>query len=206
MTNLLLVISSPRNGASLSSKVARELVDKLLAAHPGATLTVRDLAAEPLPHIGDDYVAGRNLPADQRSPAQAEAVAIADRLTEELQAADVVVLASAMINFGISSTLKSWFDYLLRAGITFSYGADGAKGLVTGKKAYLVAARGGIYSEGPTKAIDFQEPYVRHLLGFMGITDVETVLVEGAALGPEAAERSLTTALDHVAEITAQAA
>ena len=206
MTNILLVISSPRNGSSNSTKVARELTDRLVAANPGATLSVRDLNAEPLPHIGEAYVVGRSLPADQRSPGQAAAVAIADRLTEELLAADVVVLASAMINFGISSTLKSWFDYLLRAGVTFSYGADGAKGLVTGKKVYLVVARGGIYAEGPAKPFDFQEPYVRHLLGFIGMTDVETVLVEGAALGPEAAERGIATAMDHVAEIAAQAA
>ena len=206
MSNILLVTSSPRNGASSSSRVARDLADRLVAAHPGATLTVRDLAAQPLPHIGEDYVVGRTLEPGQRTPAQAEAVAIADTLTDELRAADVVVIGSAMINFGITSTLKSWFDYLLRAGITFSYGPEGAKGLITGKQVYLVTARGGIYSEGPYKPFDFQEPYLRHLLGFIGLTDVETVLVEGANLGPDVAERSLVTALDHVAEITARQA
>jgi FMN-dependent NADH-azoreductase len=206
MSNILLVISSPRNGASNSTRVARDLADRLVEAHPGATLTVRDLAHQPLPHIGEDYVVGHALEPGQRTPAQAEAVAIADTLTDELRAADVVVIASAMINFGITSTLKSWFDYLLRAGVTFSYGPEGAKGLITGKQVYLVTARGGIYSEGPYKPFDFQEPYLRHLLGFIGLTDVETVLVEGANLGPDVAERNLVTALDHVAEITARQA
>ena len=111
-----------------------------------------------------------------------------------------------MINFGLASTLKTWFDYLLRAGVTFRYDETGVHGLVSGKKAYLVETRGGVYSDGPAKAFDFQEPYLRHLLGFIGVTDVEAIAVEGVAYGPDVAEKAVAGALDKVSTITARAA
>ncbi|MGK9233795.1 FMN-dependent NADH-azoreductase [Inquilinus limosus] len=206
MSRILFVTSSPRGAASLSTKVATALVDRLQAQSPDAAVVRRDLAAQPLPHIGEDFLAAQALPAEARSPAQQTALALSDTLVQELFAADVIVIASSMINFGPASTLKSWFDYLLRAGVTFRYGETGAEGLVTGKKVYLIQARGGVYSEGPSKPFDFQEPFLRHLLGFVGLTDVEAIAVEGVAFGPEAAEKAVAGALDRVSTITAQAA
>jgi FMN-dependent NADH-azoreductase len=206
MSRILFVTSSPRGAASLSTKVATALVDRLQAQPPAATVVRRDLAAQPLPHIGEDFVAAQALPAEARSPAQQAALALSDTLVQELFAADTIVIASAMINFGLPSTLKSWFDYLLRAGVTFRYDETGVHGLVPGKKVYLVEARGGVYSDGPAKPYDFQEPYLRHLLGFIGLTDVESIAVEGVAYGPDVAEKAMTGALDKVATITAQAA
>lgn len=207
MSRILFVTSSPRGGASLSTKVATALVDRLQAQSPGATVVRRDLAAQPLPHIGEDFVAAQAQPAEARSPAQQAALALADTLAQELFAADTIVIASAMINFGLASTLKSWFDHLVRAGVTFRYDETGVHGLVTGrKKVYLVEAYGGVYSDGPYKPFDFHEPYLRHVLGFIGLTDVETIAVEGVAYGPEAAEKAVAGALDKVSTITAQAA
>jgi len=205
MSRILFVTSSPRGAASLSTKVATALVDRLQAQSPGVVVR-RDLAAAPLPHIGEDFLAAQALAAEARSPAQQAALALSDTLVQELFAADTIVIASAMINFGLASTLKSWFDYLLRAGVTFRYDETGVHGLVSGKKVYLVEARGGVYSDGPAKPFDFQEPYLRHLLGFIGVTDVESIAVEGVAYGPDVAEKAVAGALDKVSTITARAA
>lgn len=205
MSRILFVTSSPRGAASLSTKVATALVDRLQAQSPGVVVH-RDLAAQPLPHIGEDFLAAQALAAEARSPAQQAALALSDTLVQELFAADTIVIASAMINFGLASTLKSWFDYLLRAGVTFRYDETGAHGLVSGKKVYLVEARGGVYSDGPAKPFDFQEPYLRHLLGFIGLADVEAIAVEGVAYGPDVAEKAVAGALDRVSTITARAA
>ncbi|HEY9345009.1 MAG TPA: FMN-dependent NADH-azoreductase [Inquilinus sp.] len=206
MSRILFVTSSPRGAASLSTKVATALVDRLQAQSPGASVVHRDLAAQPLPHIGEDFLAAQALPAETRSPAQQAALALSETLVQELFAADTIVIASAMINFGLASTLKSWFDYLLRAGVTFRYDETGVHGLVSGKKVYLVEARGGVYSEGPYKPFDFQEPYLRHVFGFIGLTDVESIAIEGVNYGPDVAEKAVAGALDKVSTITARAA
>jgi len=143
------------------------------------------------------------LPVEQRTAAQANAVALSDTVIAELLASDTIVIASPMYNFGVPSTLKAWIDHLARAGHTFSYGATGPEGLVKGKKVYLVQARGGVYSEGPMGGYNFQEPYLKAVLGFLGMTEVETILVEGIAFGPEATEKALNGALGKVAALAA---
>jgi FMN-dependent NADH-azoreductase len=198
MSQILLLTSSPRGPMSYSSKIARSLADELSAGKPGAHIVVRDLASQPLPHIGADFVSGLWTPAESHTVAQKAAVALSDEIIAEVFAADIIVIASAMINFGLSSTLKTWFDYLLRAGATFKYTERGPEGLVTGKKAYVIEARGGVYSDGPMKAADFQEPYLKQLLRFIGITDVETLTMEGVAFGPEIAEKAFAAALAKV--------
>lgn len=196
MSTILLITTSPRGAESLSTKVARTLVDDLKQAAPGATVLTRDLGAEPLPHLDATALGGFFAPADQQTAAQKAAADLSDTLIAELKAADTIVIASAMINFTITSTLKSWFDYIARSGITFRYNEAGQpEGLVTGKKVYLVAATGGVYSAAPLDAIDFQTPYVKHMLGFLGMTDVEVVRVEGSIFGPEAAEKAIAAAV-----------
>ena len=206
MRRILLVISSPRGAASYSTKVARSLVDKLKADDPGAVVAVRDLAREPLAPIGEDFVTGMMLPAEQRSAPQQAAMALSETLVQELLDADIVVLAAAMINFGLPATLKTWFDHVVRAGLTFRYTEKGAEGLATGKKVYIVEARGGVYSDGPMRANDFQEPYLKALLSFMGMADIEVVAVEGVAFGPEVVDKALTAAFSRISTMTAKAA
>jgi FMN-dependent NADH-azoreductase len=201
MSNVLLITSSPRGAASHSSRIARSLAEQLSSGDPKSTIVTRDLFRDPLPHIGEDFVTAVHSPAEQRTPVQKAAIAVSDQLISEIFAADVIVIASAMINFGISSTLKTYIDNILRAGSTFRYTANGPEGLVKGKKAYIVRASGGVYSEGPMKAADFQDTYLKHILGFIGITDVETIHIEGVAFGPEVAEKAVAAAAGRVSTV-----
>jgi FMN-dependent NADH-azoreductase len=192
--NILFVPSSPRGGESYSHRVARRIVDDLVARNPGARVVVRDVARQPLPHIGAAFASGRMVPAEKRSDADWQALALSDALVDELFAADVIVVAAPMLNFGVPSSLKAWIDHIVRPGRAFTYSDKGPQGLVTGKKAVFVFARGGVYSEGPMQALDFQEPYLRAVLGFIGITDVEVVRVEGVAFGEDAVNQALRSA------------
>jgi FMN-dependent NADH-azoreductase len=200
MSKVLLITSSPRGAASHSSRIARSLVERLAAGN-AHSIVVRDLFKEPLPHIGEDFVTALGTSPEQRTPAQSAAVALSDRLILELFAADVIVIASAMINFGVSSTLKTYIDYVVRAGSTFRYTANGPEGLVKGKKAYIVRASGGVYSDGPMKVANFQDTYLKHILGFIGITNVEVIHIEGVAFGPEATDKALSHAAGRVSAI-----
>jgi len=193
MCNILYVSSSPRGSASYSNKIAESVIRDLRSNDRGATLTVRDLAQDPLPHIDDDFVTatrGAHGPGTQR---QRAILAQSDALIDELIAADVVVIAAPMINFSVPTTLKTWFDYVARAGRTFKYDEAGPQGLVAGKRVILVSASGGVYS-GDNAAFDFQVPWLRSMLGFLGMTNVELIRVEGTAFGPQAAEEALARA------------
>lgn len=149
--------------------------------------------ANPLPHLNEDSTAAIRG-AEPANDAQKAARALSDAAVAEIKAADLIVIGSPMYNFGISSTLKSWFDHIARAGVTFSYSEAGPKGLLTGKRALVIESRAGMYSEGPAKPMDSQEPYLRTVLGFLGITDVTFVRVEKLAFGPEARDASLAGA------------
>ena len=200
MSHILLVISSPRGAASYSSKVARSLAEKL-AGGDAKAITVRDLAGWPLRHIGEDFVGALYAPAENRTRPQQAAIDLSDELVKELFAANVIVIASAMINFGISTNLKTWVDHLVRAGVTFRYTEKGPEGLVKGKKAYIVQASGGVYSEGPMVPFNFADTYLKRILGFIGITDVEVIAIEGVAYGPEVAEKAVSAALAKVSAV-----
>ena len=203
MSNILLVLSSPRGEESNSTKVARALVAKFEAKSKDSKVVVRDVATHKLPHIDNDFIsATRGQPASL-SAGQSEAVALSDTLLAEVNAADVIVIGASMLNFGVPSTLKSWVDYLAVPGKTFSYTEKGPKGLLTGKKVYLVQATAGVYSQGPGQSSDFLSPYLRHTLAFMGLTDFEVIHVEGTAFGPEAAEKAMNQAFDRAAMLAA---
>jgi FMN-dependent NADH-azoreductase len=201
MTEILFLTSSPRGGASYSNRVAARVLEELRRAHPESRVTVRDLAKNPVPHIDEDFVTGIFVPADRRNAEQRERLAVSDLLIDELLAADVVVIAVGMINFGIPSTLKAWIDHVTRAGRTFQYGESGPRGLVTGKRVILVEAKGGIYSDGPRRELDHVTPYLLQLLAFLGMTDLKVIGIEGAALEPEAAEKALETALKQAIDL-----
>ncbi len=199
--SILLVTSSPRGSASHSTRIATDLARKLEAADPSAKVVVRDLAANPLPHIDVDYSSGIYTPAENRTPRQAEVVGVSDAAVDELLAADTIIISTGLINFSISSTLKSWIDHIARAGRTFSYGKDGPRGHVTGKKVYIVLASGGVYSEGPAVQLDHAVPYLRTALGFIGLTDIEVIRVEGVGMGPEATDSALKRATVRVDQL-----
>src|SRR5580698_5455113 len=182
MNNILLITSSPR-ADSHSTRVGRQLAQKL--GGPGFSLVVRDLALEPLPHIDDSFALARNTAPHLLTSDQKSALSLSDRLLAEFFAADTFIITAGMVNFGIPSTLKAYIDYIVRPGVTFRYGSNGPEGLVKGKRAYLVVARGGIYSRGPMLPFNFQDTYLKAVLGFIGISDVEIIVVEGVAFGAE---------------------
>ncbi|MFC4278067.1 FMN-dependent NADH-azoreductase [Achromobacter aloeverae] len=206
MSNILLITSSPRGTESLSARFAGDFARRLRQQRPGATLTVRDLYAQPPAHIDEAYIVGRGLPADTRTPAQAAAVAHAEALIAELHAADTVVIGSGMINFGPPTQLRAWFDYVAWPGVTFRYVEGKIEGLLGGKKTYLVTASGGVFSNGPRAAVDFQSNYLKYLLGLIGLTDIEHMRVEGLAYGPDAAKAAIDNAQTAVQALLAKAA
>ena len=195
--HILNVISSPRGDQSISIKLADGIIEQLRAANPGSTVTTRDLATHPFPHLEAAKLQSLFTPAPDRTPEQREAAKHSDDAIAEVMAADVIVIGAPLYNFSISSTLKAWIDHLCRAGITFRYTENGPEGLIKGKKVYVAMASGGIYSEGPRQSYDFVAPYLKAVLGFLGMTDVTVVRAEGIAI-PGVQEKALEKALDSV--------
>ncbi len=180
--HILHLLSSPRGAASVSTQLGLAVVEQLLAANPNSTVTTRNLATRPVPHLEERHILSFYVPAAQRSPELVEAVKPSDEALAELLAADTLVLAAPMYNYTITSTLKSWLDHITRADITFRHDAQGITGLLPHKKVYVATASGGAYREGPEKAHDFVEPYLRTVLGFLGLKDVTFFRVEGLAV------------------------
>ncbi|NBB17001.1 FMN-dependent NADH-azoreductase [Caulobacter sp. SLTY] len=198
MTKVLVLNSSVSGEASASRALVQSLVERL--SRPGVAVIERDLGADPIPHLTPETMPTIRG-ADPVTPVQHEARALADGLIAELKDSDVLVIGAPMYNFAIPTGLKAWFDHVLRAGATFRYSEAGPEGLVTGKKAIVVLSRGGLYSEGPAAAVDFQEPHLRQLLAFMGITDVTFVRAEKLGFGPEAREQALADARDELGRL-----
>jgi FMN-dependent NADH-azoreductase len=181
MPTLLQLDASPLE-TSISRELAREFVATWKTANPNGTVIYRDLSALTPAPISQAWVHAVFTPADSRSAEQKALLAPSDELIQELEAANEIVIGVPMHNFSIPSSLKLWIDQIVRAGRTFSYGADGPRGLLTGKKATLIVASGGVYSpESPAAALNFVDPYLKAVLGFLGITDVRIVSVGGVA-------------------------
>jgi FMN-dependent NADH-azoreductase len=194
MKKILNIISSPRGAESYSIQLAETLIDKLRAQYPGSTVKTVDLVKAQFPHLEEAQLAGFFTPPDQHEERHRSAVHHSDEAIGEVFGADIIIVGAPMYNFGVPSALKAWIDHIVRAGKTFSYSEKGAAALVNGKKAYLVIASGGVYSEGPMKEHDFVEPYLRWILGFIGLTDITTVRVEGLAI-PGLKETALEKAI-----------
>jgi FMN-dependent NADH-azoreductase len=158
-----------------------------------------------MPHLdGETYVA-MGTPSGDHDSRQQAAVALSDTLIAELEAADTIVLAVPMYNFSIPSTLKAWIDHVARRGRTFKYTEKGPEGLLKGKKVVVLTARGGVYSNGaPAAVYDFQEPYIRTVLGFLGLTDVTFVHFEGIGMGPDAAAANREKAIATIERLTGE--
>jgi len=179
---ILHLISSPRGDASFSTKLGDAIVAKLKSLNKNAFVKVHDLTHTPFPHLEEVHLSSFFTPTEKRTPEQISAIRHSDSAIAEINDANVLVLSVPMYNFGIHSTLKAWIDHIARAGVTFAYTESGPEGLIKNKKAYLAIATGGIYSEGPFKSYDFTEPYLRTILGFIGIKDVTVFRVEGLSL------------------------
>jgi FMN-dependent NADH-azoreductase len=195
---ILQINSSARSEGSQSSRLANTIVERLKAAQPDAELTVRDLASKPHPALDEAALGALFTPAEQRTAAQNARVALDDALIAEVQSADVLVLGVPMYNFGITTQLKNWIDAIARAKVTFQYTANGPEGLLKDKKVYIALTRGGVYRD--THA-DSQVPYLKMVLGFLGLTDIEFVYAEGMAMGPEAEQQAIASALQQIEEV-----
>ena len=205
MNNILILDSAATGESSVSRRLTRAAAEVLVARDPDAHITLRDVGSNPIPHLNAETVPAIRAGIVETEAAR-EALELSDALIAELKAADLIVIGAPMYNFGMPSTLKAWFDHVLRARITFQYSEAGPEGLLKGKKAIVIEARAGLYSEGPAASMDSQEPHIRTLLGFMGIDDVTFVRAEKLAFGPEAAEAAIGDALGQLEQELALAA
>jgi len=194
MSTLLHIDSSARFTGSITRELSAAYVTQWQAKHAGGTVINRDLAAESLPHITEATLGAYFTPADKRSAEQQAVIALSDKLVDEVIAADTLVIGIPMYNFAPPSSFKAWIDHICRAGRTFKYGETGPVGLLGGKRAVVILSRGGVYSEGPAQVFDFQGTYIKSVLGFLGITDVELVIAEGVAMGEEKTKLAIAQA------------
>ena len=199
MSTLLQINTSARI-AGQANRLADDFVQAWHRQHPQDRIVLRDLTQQPVPHLDERTLNAFFTPPEQRDADLQAAVRLSDELIAELQAADVIVIGVPMYNFGIPSTLKAYFDHIARAGITFRYTANGPEGLLTGKRAIILAARGGIYSGTPK---DTQSAYLRDFLAFVGITEVEFIYAEGLAMGEKTAQHAQQQAAASIAELSA---
>jgi FMN-dependent NADH-azoreductase len=187
--NILQINSSARSSGSESTRLADAIVARVSAANAGGSVNVtrRDLAAQPHPVLDEATLQALFTPAAQRNAEQAARVALDDALIAQVQAADVIVIGSPMYNFGVTVQLKSWFDAIARANVTFKYTETGPVGLLSGKKVYVAMARGGMHRGADS---DVQSQHLKTFLGFVGLTDVQFVYAEGMGMGPDAVARA----------------
>lgn len=200
--NVLHIDASASDSAtSHTRRLSSELVERLKTANPGATIVYRDLVANQLPHV--DMTIRHAWTAENTGDTKlAETMSRSKALVDELKAADVVVVGSPMYNFTVPSTLKAWVDHVAIAGQTFSYTAEGPRGLLSGK-VYLVLSSGGIYSQGPFAANDHLSTYLKAIFNFLGILDVEVIRAEGIAYGPEQDQAAMASAAQKIEAIAA---
>ena len=202
MKTLLQIQTSLFENNGQSSRLANNFAQEWIDTNSDGRVVVRDIGREPVPHLtAERFQAFLAKPAD-RTPEQQAVAGFSDALIDELRRADVIALGLPMYNFGVPSSLKAYFDHVARAGVTFRYTERGAQGLITGKKAYVFATRGGIYAG---TASDTETAYVRDFLAFIGIDDVEFVYAEGLAMGDAPKEKALTAAHRTIRRIAAPA-
>jgi FMN-dependent NADH-azoreductase len=198
MKALLHINSSLFSGAGQSSQLAQQFVEGWRAAHPGADVIIRDIGAEPVPHLDAARFGALISAPDQRTAAQQEVVDYADALLDEIRNADTIVLGLPMYNFGVPSSLKAYFDHLARSGVTFRYTESGPVGLLGGKKVYVFATRGGVYAGTPA---DSETAFVRAFLSFIGLDDIEFVYAERLNMGEDSKQTALQAAQDEIRQL-----
>ncbi len=197
----LVLLSSILGDASLSGGLARHAIDDIRASEPDAQIVVRDLAAQPIPYFDGSTAGALFTPAEQRTPAQQALVDLSDTLVQELFDAERIVFAVPVYNFGIPAQLKSYLDYVARAGITFRYTAQGtSEGLITGKQVIVLVSRGGVAEGTPVDSIT---PYLQTMLGFLGMNDVTVIAAEGVKMGKDGLDRALSSARQRIDTVLA---
>ncbi|ARV58912.1 FMN-dependent NADH-azoreductase [Nostocales cyanobacterium HT-58-2] len=205
MGHILHIDSSPRGERSFSRKFSREFITAWKNAHPEDTVSYRDIGQNTVPHVDESWIAAAFTPPDAYTPELAKAIELSNTLVDEFLAADRYVFGVPMYNFNIPSTFKAYIDQIVRVGRTFAVTEQGGfKGLVEGKKILVITARGGDFSPGsPAAPYDYQEPYLRAIFGFLGITDITFIHVENLGAGDEAREQSFAKAHQAVAQAVA---
>jgi len=202
MAKLLFVTSSLFGEGSQSRLIAGEFIDRWRRSHPRTVVVERELTAETMPHLSLPALAAAVTPAGTRSAEQHQAAALADALIAEVEEAQVIVLAVPMYNFSIPSTLKAWIDHITRSGRTFRYGAAGPEGLLKGRKVFVITGRGLVYGDSsPGKDMDFQAPYLRAMLAFLGLDDVTFIHLEGLKISPETAAGTIERARQAIGDL-----
>ena len=200
----LLRIDSSARKNSVSRQLTANLVKSWRQHHPDGEVIERNLATTPLPHITDEWVQAAYADPKNLSTEQRLVLATSDALIEELRQADVILIGSPMYNFAIPAPLKAWIDQVVRVGQTVLWGASGPQGLLAGKKVYVITSRGGAFRPGTaTERFDYQEPYLRHILGFIGLTDVTFIHAENQKPGPDG-ELARAAAVAKIQELTSQ--
>jgi FMN-dependent NADH-azoreductase len=194
MSTLLYVRTSLYGAQAASSQLAERFIAEWRTRNPGGQVITRDLAANPVPHLTAERFQAFNTRPEERTLEQQAVVDYSDALIDELRVADTVVLAVPMYNFGVPSTLRTYFDHVARAGVTFRYTSTGPEGLLAGRRAYVFVTRGGIYDG----AADTQAPYLRQFLQFIGI-ESQFVFAQGLAYGEESRQKSLAAASEQIA-------
>ncbi len=194
---ILRITSSPRKEYSKSIKLGAAIVEKLLAAHPGAIVKHKDLTLSPLPHLEEVHLKAFYTPVAHHLPGYEAAIRHSDEAIADIKAANVLVIEAPLYNLTIASTLKAWIDHIVRAGITFNHTPEGDVGLLTGKKVYVAVTAGSIYSDEAGKARDFVTPLLRAVLGMLGMTDVAFIMADGFNV-PGVKETALQKAIDSI--------
>lgn len=189
MTNILHVNASVNGENSNSRRIASRLIERIVSANPVANVVERDTNDDIIPALTGEIVGAFYTPEETRSTRQKDVIAVSDKMVAEVRNADILVIGVPMYNFSVPSTLKAWVDLIARVGETFKYTENGPVGLLEGKKAYLVVATGGVPVNSPA---DFATPYMKQVLGFVGISDIEVIDASGFALNAEEAmERAI---------------
>ncbi|TDO20809.1 FMN-dependent NADH-azoreductase [Pedobacter duraquae] len=197
MKKILHIISSPKGDNSYSTKLGNAVVDKILDANPGSTVTVDDLTKKPYPHLEEATLAAFFTPADEQTDKNKLALKHSDLAVAEILKADILVISTPLWNFGIPSALKAWIDHIARAGVTFRYSEAGIEGLIKNKTVYIAMSSGAVFSSGPYESMDFVSTYLKGILGFLGMTEQKVFRVEGSAYTGQA-EIALQRGLDSI--------
>src|SRR5476651_1643058 len=204
MSTILVITSSPRGERSVSRTLTLSFARHWTQRHGQDTVLLRDIGHHPVPHVTEPWVVGAFAPADTQTPESKAAIAVSDQLVEEFLSADRYVFGVPMHNFNIPSTFKAYIDQIVRAGKTYAVGPNGYEGLVKGKKALFITSSGGSYAPGtPMAAYNFQEPYLRVIFGFIGLTDLQFIAADSMNLGEDAATHSREKAENALKELAA---
>ncbi|WP_183565060.1 FMN-dependent NADH-azoreductase [Mucilaginibacter sp. SP1R1] len=182
MKKILHIISTPKGSGSYSLQLGNAVIEKLKNTYPGSSVKEINLLEKQIPHLQEAHIHAFFTPAGSHTAESTALISHSEEAIADVMEADILVIGAPLYNFGIPSTLKTWIDHVVRAGKTFKYDANGPEGLVKGKKVYIAMASGGIYSEGPIQAYDFVTPYLKAVLGFIGLTDVSVFRVEGTSV------------------------